>query len=71
MKKLEIFPEETEIGGDSREVIAAYYAGRLLQLEKELDQLTLEHPNQILLICRRIKVIKNKLQAINSEKIES
>jgi len=60
MKRSEIFPEETEIKGDSREVIDAYYAGRLLQLEKDLNKLTLEQPNRILRICKRIKVIKNR-----------
>jgi DNA polymerase III delta subunit len=60
MNRSEIFPEETEIKGDSREVIAAYYDGRLLQLKKELNKLTLEYPNRILRICRMIKAIKNR-----------
>jgi hypothetical protein len=70
MKSSEIVFEETDIKGDSREVIKAWYTGRLMQLEKELDQFTLEQPLEILRICRRMKMIKIKLKAINSEKKE-
>ena len=66
MNSSEIVSEETGIKGDSREVIEAWYTGRLMQLERELDQFTLEQPLEILRFCRRIKMVKIKLKAINS-----
>ncbi len=68
MKKAEVFPDETGIKGDSAEVMQAYYNGRLLQLQKELNQLTiLEHPVQIQHICQRINKIKDNINKVKDK----
>jgi L-alanine-DL-glutamate epimerase-like enolase superfamily enzyme len=68
MKRGETFPEETAIRGDSHEVMQAHYAARLVQLRKELDQLTvLEHPVQVQHICKRIRKVKDLLYGLNKK----
>ena len=64
-----MFPGAVEIGGDSQDVMEAYYIDTLQELKSDLDHLNiLDHPIQIQNICRKIKVIKNKLNAINSQR---
>ena len=65
MKRTEVFPDEMGIKGDSPEVMQVYYNGKLLQMEKELNQLNiLEHPVQIQHICKRMKKVKDKLSGM-------
>lgn len=50
---------------DSRETKQAYHLARIKALEEELSQLNLlEHPCEILTICKQIIVIKELLSKI-------
>jgi hypothetical protein len=69
MKKTETISDELVIMGDSPKVLKEYYEGKLLLLERELNRLTiLEHPVQIIHICRQIIVVKSKLKRLNDVK---
>jgi hypothetical protein len=62
MKKAKTMNRDVMARGDSREVMVDYYNGKIMQLEDELNDLTiLQHPIQIQTICGKIIAIKNIL----------
>lgn len=66
MKKSRILTEETLLSGDSKEILATYYEGRLIQLQRELNQYNLlDHIPEIRAICKKIITTKKKLEALN------
>ena len=47
----------------SPEVLKDYYSGKLIQMEKELNQFTLlENPREIRSLCCKIIIIKNMMR---------
>ncbi|HEY4150575.1 MAG TPA: hypothetical protein VGM41_16660 [Chitinophagaceae bacterium] len=62
MKKAKTMTKDVMVRGDSREVMIDYYNGKLLELEDDLNDLTiLQHPIQIQTICGKMMAIKNML----------
>jgi hypothetical protein len=62
MKKEKTMTKDVMVRGDSREVMIDYYNGKLLELEDDLNDLTiLQHPIQIQTICGKMMAIKNML----------
>jgi hypothetical protein len=62
MKKTASLTETVLTEGDSKEVLSAYYAGKLMQLEYSLNQYTiLDNPVQIGVLCREIIAVKSKI----------
>jgi hypothetical protein len=58
--------------GDSKEVLNAYYAGKLMQLEYSLNQFTLfDNPVQIKSICREIIAVKQKITMLRLQRHNS
>lgn len=48
---------------DSPELLKEYYRGQLIQMESELNQLTLlENPREIQSLCCKIIIIKNMMR---------
>ncbi len=65
MKKAKTMTKDVMVRGDSREVMIDYYNGKLLELEDDLNDLTiLQHPIQIQTICGKMMAIKNTLAGI-------
>lgn len=65
MKKTGTLTETMLTEGDSKEVLSAYYAGKLMQLEFSLNQYTLlDNPVQIGVICREIMAVKIKIRKL-------
>jgi len=65
MKKTGTLTETVLTEGDSKEVLSAYYAGKLMQLEYSLNQYTLlDNPVQIGVLCREIMAIKSKIHKL-------
>jgi len=62
MKKTKPTTKDVIASGDSREVMIDYYNGKLLELDDDLNDLTLlQHPIQIQFICNKMIAIKNIL----------
>ena len=62
MKKTKSTTKDVIASGDSREVMIDYYNGKLLELDDDLNDLTLlQHPIQIQFICNKMIAIKNIL----------
>ena len=67
-----ILPDVTLVTGDSKEVLSAYYAGRIGQMMISLNHYTiLDNPVQIRSICREIIAVKQKMAQLRIERQSS
>jgi hypothetical protein len=56
----------TPVYADSREILMAYYRGKIQEIEEELNKLTIqEHPQQIAKLARQVFSVKTLLKALS------
>ena len=65
LEELSDFTDYAPFYTDSMEVAKAYYLGKLEELEKKLDTLTIqEHPLQIVKLARQVMSVRSILKTL-------